>query len=135
MLGIDAAGLLLYGTEGTGNCNCRQSALCIPGDIQVSGQFNAIAVVECNLGMFYKVGFRKGLVPFLCEVQCTHIRVLIAASQQHCRQGQYYCNFHVANVYRDIGIIVLIFAEYIPISQIMLSLQAYNEEYEEGSEG
>ena len=84
MLGIDAAGLLLYGTEGTGNRNCRQSAFCILGNIQVSRQFNAIAVVECNLGMFYKVGFRKGLVPFLCKVQCTHIRVLIAAGQQHC---------------------------------------------------
>ena len=83
MLGINAASLLLYGTEGTGNCNCRQSAFRILGNIQVSGQFNAIAIVECDLGVLYKVGFRKGLIPLLCEVQCTYIRVLLTAGQQH----------------------------------------------------
>jgi hypothetical protein len=74
--------------------------------------------------------FRESLVPFLGEIQGIHILVLVAAQQQHRSKGYGYGLFHGAKVRRGFQVLVQILADYIPISQILLSLQGYEEDSE-----
>ena len=130
MLRIDAGRLLLYGAKGAGDCDGRQLAFRILGNVQIGSQFNAKTIVESDFAVIDQFGFREGLVPFLGESQGIHILVLVAAEQQHGCKGYGYALFHVAKVRGDVQVFVLIFADFIPISQILLSLQGYEEDPE-----
>ena len=82
------------------------------GDIQIGGQFNAKTVVEGDFAVIDHFGFREGLVPFSGESQGIHIL------------------FHGAKVRGDVQVFVQIIADFIPISQILLSLQGHEEDTE-----
>ena len=77
MLGIQAAGLLLYGAERAAHGKGGKPAFCVLGDIHIGRQLNAIAVVEGDLAVVDKFRFGKCLVPFLGKIQGTHILVSV----------------------------------------------------------
>ena len=137
MLRIDTGSLLLHGAEGAAHGNSGQFYGILPGltgnlfgDVQIGGQFNAKTIVESDFAVMDQFGFREGLVPFLGESQGIHMLVLVAAEQQDGCEGYHYALFHGAKVRRDIQVFVQIFADFIPISQILLSLQGYEEDSE-----
>ena len=81
MLGIQAAALFLHGAEGAAHRNGGKPVILSAGEgsrhIHIGRQLNAVAVVESDLAVVHQFRFRKGLVPFLREIQCAHILVFI----------------------------------------------------------
>ena len=77
MLGIQAAALLLHGSERTAHRNGGKSAGCILGNIHIGRQFNAIAVMKSNFTVVDKFGLGEGLVPLPGKIQCAHILVCV----------------------------------------------------------
>ena len=147
MLGIQAAALLLYGAEGAGDCDggefvqrfftpFRMTFVILnagegSGNIHIGRQFYAVAVVESDFAVVDKFRLRKSLVPFLGEFKSIHILVLAATEQQHGCANYGYALFHIAKVRRTMQVFVLILADFIPISQILLTLH-FNEEDSQG---